>query len=77
MGYVGVDLILGRDPGGNEDYVIEVNPRLTTSYVGLRAAAKSNLAEAMVQIAGGDAGPVEFNDRALEFDAAGNVSFVQ
>jgi tyramine---L-glutamate ligase len=34
-GYVGVDLVLGRDPIGNEDAVIEINPRLTTSYVGL------------------------------------------
>jgi tyramine---L-glutamate ligase len=76
-GYVGVDLVLGRDPNGNEDYVIEVNPRLTTAYVGLRAAAKMNLAEAMVRIAGGDAAPIEFIDRALEFDAAGNVNFVQ
>ena len=43
-GYVGIDLVLGRDPNGSEDFVIEVNPRLTTSYVGLRAAAQSNLA---------------------------------
>ncbi|MEX2092173.1 MAG: ATP-grasp domain-containing protein [Pirellulales bacterium] len=76
QGYVGVDLVLGRDPGGAEDYVIEVNPRLTTSYVGLRAAAKSNLAAAMLRVAEGDAAPVEFLDRALEFDAGGNVSFV-
>lgn len=74
-GYVGIDLVLGRDPGGTEDFLIEVNPRLTTSYVGLRAAAKSNLAEAMLRVAEGDAAPVEFSDRSLEFDVAGNVSF--
>ena len=33
-GLVGVDLILGE-----RDVVIEINPRLTTSYVGLRAGA--------------------------------------
>ena len=29
---------------------IEINPRLTTSYVGLRSLAKSNLAKAMIEI---------------------------
>jgi hypothetical protein len=75
-GYVGVDLVLGRDPGGAEDFVVEVNPRLTTSYVGLRAAATSNLAEAMIRVAEGDASPVEFFARSLEFDSLGNVSFL-
>jgi tyramine---L-glutamate ligase len=75
IGYVGIDLILGRDPAGSEDFVIEVNPRLTTSYVGLRAAAKSNLAEAMLQVARGDTITIEFLDRSLEFDVDGNVSF--
>ena len=60
---MGVDLVLGRDPTGAEDFVIEVNPRLTTSYVGLRAAAKTNLAEAMLRVAEGDTTPVEFLTR--------------
>ena len=77
IGYVGVDLVLGRDPYGGEDYVIEINPRLTTSYVGLRAAAKTNLAEAMYRIAEGDTAKVEFTDRTIEFDTLGNVSFVR
>jgi predicted ATP-grasp superfamily ATP-dependent carboligase len=51
-GYVGVDLVLG-DAG---DYAIEINSRLTTSYVGLRALADFNLAEAMLRVARG--GPV-------------------
>jgi len=75
-GYVGVDLVLGLDPAGAEDFVVEVNPRLTTSYVGLRVAAKANLAEAMIRVAEGDTAPVEFLPRSLEFDAAGNVSFL-
>ena len=54
VGYVGVDLVLGREPDGSEDVVIEINPRLTTSYVGLRAAARTNLAEAMWQVAQGE-----------------------
>jgi predicted ATP-grasp superfamily ATP-dependent carboligase len=76
-GYVGVDLVLGRDPHGNEDAVIEVNPRLTTSYVGLRAAARSNLAEAMWLVAEGQTPSIDFDTRPLEFDPAGNVSFIR
>jgi predicted ATP-grasp superfamily ATP-dependent carboligase len=61
-GYVGVDVVLGET-----DQVIEINPRLTTSYVGLRALAETNLAEAMLRVAEGEAveprwgaGPVRF-----------------
>ncbi len=72
-GYVGVDLVLGNDPGGRDDVVVEINPRLTTSYVGLRAAVVQNLAQAMVEIADGRG--VELTPRgvAIEFDAAGAV----
>jgi hypothetical protein len=41
-GYVGVDLVLGPDGC----FLVEINPRLTTSYVGLRRALAFNLAEA-------------------------------
>src|SRR4029079_19426442 len=77
VGYVGIDLILGREPDGSEDVVVEVNPRLTTSYVGLRTAAKKNLAEAMWHVAQGELRPIEFSDRAIEFDPSGNVSFLR
>ncbi|MEM2998965.1 MAG: ATP-grasp domain-containing protein [Candidatus Bathyarchaeia archaeon] len=43
-GYVGVDLVLTNE----EVFVIEVNPRLTTSYVGLRRVVNFNPAEAIV-----------------------------
>jgi tyramine---L-glutamate ligase len=52
-GYVGVDLILS-DSG---DVAIEINPRLTTSYVGLRHLARFNLAEAFWRIACGEPWP--------------------
>ena len=35
-GWVGVDLILGPDSRGLKDFVFEINPRLTTSYLGAR-----------------------------------------
>jgi tyramine---L-glutamate ligase len=50
FGYVGVDLVLGND---GRDWAIEINPRLTTSYVGLRVLADANLAEVMLCLAEG------------------------
>jgi predicted ATP-grasp superfamily ATP-dependent carboligase len=49
-GYVGVDIILSDDG----DQVIEVNPRLTTSYVGLRVLTPDNLMERLLQIVRGE-----------------------
>jgi hypothetical protein len=77
VGFVGVDLVLGPAPDGSEDYVIEINPRLTTSYVGLRAAARTNLAESMWKIAQGNPTEIEYSDRPIEFDSSGNVSYLR
>ena len=49
-GYVGVDMVLG-DAG---DYAIEINPRLTTSYLGLRQLCQQNLAELILRLAQGE-----------------------
>ena len=57
LGYLGVDLVLGDDTAGGEDFVIEINPRLTTSYVGLRACA-GDLAGAILTRCRGGAGGV-------------------
>ena len=73
VGYLGVDLVLGDDPDGRDDVVIEVNPRLTTSYVGLRALAADNLAAAMLAVASGKTPRLSFADHALQFDADGAV----
>jgi predicted ATP-grasp superfamily ATP-dependent carboligase len=40
--WVGVDLILGHNDNGDEDYVLEINPRLTTSYLGARKGLPNN-----------------------------------
>ncbi|MFO0896812.1 MAG: ATP-grasp domain-containing protein [Pirellulales bacterium] len=74
LGYVGIDLVLGDDPDGGDDYVIEVNPRLTTSYVGLRAASQSNLAAALLASAAGEAVKIEFAATPLEFAANGKTA---
>jgi predicted ATP-grasp superfamily ATP-dependent carboligase len=52
-GYVGVDVILGAE----SDHVIEINPRLTTSYVGLQALATDNLMELLLRLARGESAP--------------------
>ena len=43
QGYVGVDLVLAQE----EALLIEINPRLTTSYIGLRQVLQLNLAQAI------------------------------
>lgn len=35
-GWVGVDMILGDARDGSNDFAIEINPRLTSSYLGIR-----------------------------------------
>ncbi len=43
-GYIGVDLILSQD----KIFVLDVNPRLTTSYVGLRQVVGFNVAQSLI-----------------------------
>lgn len=52
-GFVGLDLLLGERP--SDDCVIEINPRLTTSYVGLRRMIHGNLAARLFDL---ETGPV-------------------
>ncbi|HZZ74262.1 MAG TPA: ATP-grasp domain-containing protein [Pirellulales bacterium] len=70
-GYLGVDLVLGDDPHGGADFVIEINPRLTTSYVGLRALAETNLARAMLGATQHEPVAVTFRTARVQFDACG------
>lgn len=72
MGYVGVDLVLGSCAAG--DVVIEINPRLTTSYVGLRAACRQNLAAAMLDVAQGEPADLDFDPAPLRFTANGAIA---
>jgi predicted ATP-grasp superfamily ATP-dependent carboligase len=73
-GYLGVDLVLGDSPSGDDDVVIEINPRMTTSYVGLRAATEANLAEAMLHVASARDVSITWLDRAVQFEAAGGIT---
>ncbi len=74
LGYCGVDLILGEDSTGRDDAVIEINPRLTTSYIGLRQRSHKNLAGVMLAVAGGEKADLSFARETLEFNADGTIS---
>jgi hypothetical protein len=72
-GYVGVDLVLGGAADDGGDKVIEINPRLTTSYVGLRALARFNLAEALLAAAAGAAlPPLKWRPGPVRYGAEGS-----
>lgn len=72
-GYFGVDLVLGDAEDGSQDFVIEINPRLTTSYVGLRSLACTNLAQAMLDVAAGRSCDLSFETRRIQFTPDGQV----
>ena len=79
-GYVGVDLILGDAADRSRDFAIEINPRLTTSYVGLRRLADFNLAEAMLRGLDGEPrwkpGRVRFRpDGTFDYDPTPGAAF--
>jgi tyramine---L-glutamate ligase len=73
MGYLGVDLVLGNDPARCGDVVIEINPRLTTSYVGLRALSRVNLAATMIAVACGREIELCWNSGRIDFTSSGTL----
>ncbi len=73
LGFVGVDVVLGQVLDGSQDCVIEVNPRLTTSYVGLHVATQQNLAAALLAVAQGCEARLSFATDALEFSFDGRI----
>lgn len=69
-GYVGVDLVLTE----SEAVVIEVNPRLTTSYLGVRSSLEGNVAAlALAACAGALPAPPPAR-RRVRFTAAGRIT---
>ncbi|MCA9088283.1 MAG: ATP-grasp domain-containing protein [Planctomycetaceae bacterium] len=72
-GYIGFDLI--ERPNG-EVVVVEINPRLTTSYIGYRTLAASSLASWLEPKAQA-LSPPEWTSGTVRFTAAGEVSFTQ
>lgn len=76
-GYVGVDMVLGEAYDGSEDYIIEVNPRITTSYVGLRKYYKTNLAGAMIDVVQGREPKLVPRGVEVAWDSAGTVTVTE
>jgi tyramine---L-glutamate ligase len=71
-GYVGVDLVLtGAGP-----VLIEVNPRLTMAYLGVRAAVDENVAALALAACDGTLPAPPVLRRRARFSAAGRVVFV-
>jgi predicted ATP-grasp superfamily ATP-dependent carboligase len=69
-GYVGVDLVLtGAGP-----IVIELNPRLTTAYLGVRAAVDVNVAALALAACDGRLPMAPLARRRVRFTAAGRVA---
>lgn len=71
VGYWGIDLVLGHNDEGTDDVVIEINPRLTTSYLGVRQMARGNLAAAMLDVATGKSTDLSFDPHPVQFAAKG------
>jgi tyramine---L-glutamate ligase len=54
-GWIGIDFILGMNECEEKELVaIEVNPRLTTSYLGVRSVLKENLADLLASVSDGE-----------------------
>ncbi len=65
-GYVGLDLVLHKFDC-QRDAIVDVNPRLTCSYLGLRQIYSTNLAEALVQNHGGEPVHLHLRQKPVSF----------
>ncbi len=68
-GYVGLDLLAPFD-NSEELLVVEINPRLTTSYLGYRALADRNLAEYLLPSSRREE-PLRWKPETVRFTAEG------
>ncbi len=76
-GYVGVDLVLGDANDASDDWIIEINPRITTSYVGLRKLSTSNLADAILRTIQGEfLSPIRWKNTQFQFFQDGRTETV-
>ena len=73
-------MILGDREDGCGDRVLEVNPRLTTSFVGLRHLFRLSLMRAILDVASGQfpiLTPAEADDgRSIDFEKSGDASVI-
>jgi len=72
QGYVSIDAVLGSNENGSEDVVLEINPRLTTSYLGLRKATPLNLVQCMLDAVLRDRMvPINWYPKGIEWSCQG------
>lgn len=76
-GIVGIDMIWGQTGPVVGPVVLEVNPRLTTSYVGLRKWYCQNLVKIVAESQPGVLPSLSAGNFQLQFDADGKVHEVQ
>lgn len=72
QGYVGVDLILPHEEN-SQALVCEINPRLTTSYLGYRTLSRTNLASQWFEYS---PKKLEFDSRPLRFTCDGAIELL-
>lgn len=73
FGYIGVDALLCD----TDDVVLEINPRLTTSYLGLRKATTTNLVGCMIACANGENFNIDWIRKRVSWDASGMINTVE
>lgn len=70
QGYVGVDLLNPQSPALGTPLIVEINPRLTTSYVGYQRLCLDNLAALWIGNEAHRTGP-RWRPGQVEFNSAG------
>jgi predicted ATP-grasp superfamily ATP-dependent carboligase len=68
QGYTGVDIVLGDQP-----YVVDVNPRITTSIVGIAACMEEEIADVLVKASRGEGPSAVHLSGRVRFDTEGRV----
>ena len=68
QGYTGVDIVLADRP-----YVVDVNPRITTSIVGIVACMEEEIADVLVKASRGEGPSAVHLSGRVRFDTTGKV----
>jgi hypothetical protein len=69
QGYCGVDVVVG-----DKVYVIDVNPRITTSLVGIAACMEEEIADLLVKASHGDVPETVHLTGSVHFDRSGTIT---
>lgn len=71
-GWIGVDFIVSKNQRGDRELIaIEINPRLTTSYLGVRAIVDENIPRIMEMVADGVPATYTLKKSTVQFSTFG------